>query len=311
MSHFPISLKFQPALQTIAIGTSGAAWMVQVGMQKMQLHSAAWQEQQTASQAIDSLLDVLSIARSSGVQWVVAPSLLKHWLQQPPDHIQSLSELHAVSRQRAQQLFGSVHPSSTNSHTSSWVVSADWHASQAFLCTAMPESWHAVLTGEKAMQGANVASNKVVSIVSPLHLILSKFQKQFPVNGWLAVVVANTLYLIFFKNKKCVHFRSLQLEIALKAEELQAIALVEWRRDMLRTQQNSEQLHWLCLMPIAAASNANSALLKPLQWHPVNTADMRDAESTIYSGNKTEECVELSEVKLAAWCALQCAEKLL
>ena len=310
MSHFPISLKFQPALQTIAIGTSGATWMVQVGMQKMQLHSAAWQEQQTASQAIDSLLDGLSIARSSRVQWVVAPSLLKHWLQQPPDHIQSLSELHAVSRQRAQQLFGSINPSSTNSHASSWVVSADWHASQAFLSAAMPESWHAALMGKESMQDAIVTSNRVVSIVSPLQLILSKFQKQVPVHGWFAVVVANTLYLIFFKNKKCMHFRSLQLEIALKAEELQAIALVEWRRDMLRTQQNSEQLHWLCMMPNAAVSKASSAFLKPLQWH-LAKADMCEAETTAYLGNQSDVQIDSSEVKLAAWCALQCAEKLL
>ena len=309
MSHFPISFKFQPALQTIAIGASGAAWVTQAGMQKMQLHSVAWQEQQTAAQVIESLLHGLSLARSSGVQWVVAPSLLKHWLQQPPDHIQSLSELHAVSRQRAQQLFGSAHPSSTNSHGSSWVVSADWHASQAFLCAAMPASWHAALMGKESMQDAIVASNKVGAIVSPLPLILSRFQNQFPSHGWLAVVVANTLYLMCFKNKKCVHFRSLQLEIALKTEELQAIALVEWRRDMLRTQQNSEQLHWLCLMPIAAASKANSACLKHLQWHPANTANMHNAESTAYLDDQTDVLVELSEVKLAAWCALQCAEK--
>ena len=308
MSHFPISFKLQPALQTIAIGASGAAGVTQAGMQKMQLHSVAWQEQQTAAQVIESLLHGLSIARSSGVQWVVAPSLLKHWLQQPPDHIQSLSELHAVSRQRAQQLFGSVHLSSTNSHASSWVVSADWHASQAFLCAAMPESWLAALMGKESMQDAIVASNKVVSIVSPLQLILSKFQKQFPVHGWLAVVVANTLYLIFFKNKKCVHFRSLQLEIALKTEELQAIALVEWRRDMLRTQQNSEQLHWLCLMPNAAASKASSAFLKPLQWHLANTAYIREAETTAYSGSQSDVQIDLSEVKLTAWCAVQCVE---
>lgn len=309
MSHFPISFKFQPALQTIAIGASGAAWVTQAGMQKMQLHSVAWQEQQTAAQVIESLLHGLSIARSCGVQWVVAPSLLKHWLQKPPDQIQSLSELHAISCQRAQQLFGSAHSSSTNSHGSSWVVSADWQVSQSFLCAAMPESWHAALIGKESMQDTIVASNKVGSIVSPLQLILSRFQNQFPAHGWLAVVVANTLYLMCFKNKKCVHFRSLQLEIALKTEALQAIALVEWRRDMLRTQQNSEQLHWLCLMPIAAASKANSALLKPLQWHLANTADMHNAESTAYLDNQTDVLVELSEVKLTAWCALQCAEK--
>lgn len=309
MSHFPISFQAHTALQTIAIGASGAAWVVQAGVKKFQLHSSAWQEQQTASQAIDSLLQRLSIARSSAVQWVVAPSLLKHWLLEPPDHIQSLSELHAVSCQRAQQLFGGVHPSSTNDHASSWIVSADWHASRAFLCAAMSEIWYAALIGKESIQTTLAASNKVGAIVSPLQLILSKFQKQVPTQGWLAVAVANTLYLMYFSNQKLVHFRSLQLENAFKAEELQKIALVEWQRDMLRTQLNSEQLHWLCWMPIDAVSNPGNALLKPLQWHRANTQDVQDVENKTYLGSQTNVQIDLSEAKLVAWCAVQCSDR--
>jgi hypothetical protein len=307
VSHFLTKLKLRPALQTIAIGSSGAAWMTPVAGQKMQLHSVMWQEQQTAEQAIESLLRRLSIERSSAVQWVVAPSLLKHWLQQPPDHVQSLNELHAVSHQRAQHLFGSVQPSSMSGQASTWLVSADWHASRAFLCAALPQNWAAPLMGKESMQDTIVVSNKASAIVSPLQLILSKFQKQFPSHGWLAVVTANTLYLMNFKNKQCVHFHSLQLAIDLKIEELQTIALVEWQRDMLRTQQNSEQLHWLCLMPIFGAVNVSSALLKPLQWHPINTTDIRDFETTAHTNIKRDAQIDLSEVKLTAWCAVQCA----
>ena len=309
MSHFQTSLRPKSAVQTVAISASGAAWLERVSSQRLQLQTMAWVKEQTEAQAIDSVLNRLSLSRTQKVLWVTAPSLLKHWLQQPPDNIQSLNELHAVTRQRAQQLFGAVHPSSTNGHGSSWVVSADWHASQAFLCGAMPASWHAALLGNGSTRDAHAASNKACSIVSPLQLILARFLKQFPAHGWLSVVVANTLYLMFFKNKTCVHFRSLQLKPALSTADMQAIALVEWQRDMLRTQQNSEQLHWLCLMPIAAASHASSALLKPVQWHPANAADMRDAESKACLGNQADVRVELSEVKLVAWCALQCAEK--
>jgi hypothetical protein len=307
VSHFLTKLKLRPALQTIAIGSSGAAWMTPVAGQKMQLHSVMWQEQQTAEQAIESLLRRLSIERSSAVQWVVAPSLLKHWLQQPPDHVQSLNELHAVSHQRAQHLFGSVQPSSMSGQASTWLVSADWHASRAFLCAALPQNWAAPLMGKESMQDTIVVSNRASAIVSPLQLILSKFQKQFPYQGWLAVVTANTLYLMNFKNKQCVHFRSLQLAIDLKIEELQTIALVEWQRDMLRTQQNSEQLHWLCLMPIQNAANLSNSLLKPLQWHPINTTDIRDFETAAHTDIKRDAQIDLSEVKLAAWCAVQCA----
>jgi hypothetical protein len=307
VSHFLTKLKLRPALQTIAIGSSGAAWMVPVAGQKNQLHSVAWQEHQTAEQAIESLLRRLSIERSSAIQWVVAPSLLKHWLQQPPDHVQSLNELHTVSHQRAQHLFGGVLPSSITGQASTWVVSADWHASRAFLCAALPQNWVAPLMGKESMQDTIVVSNKASAIVSPLQLILSKFQKYFPSHGWLAVVTANTLYLMYFKNKQCVHFRSLQLATDLKIEELQTIALVEWQRDMLRTQQNSEQLHWLCLMPLLAASNLTSALLKPLQWHPINTTEIRDFETAAHADIKRDVQSDLSEVKLTAWCAVQCA----
>jgi hypothetical protein len=298
VSHFLTKLKLRPALQTIAIGSSGAAWMVPVVGQKTQLHSVAWQEQQTAAQAIESLLRRLSIERTSAIQWVVAPSLLKHWLQQQPDHVQSLNELHAVSHQRAQHLFGNVQPSSITGQASTWLVSADWHASRAFLCAALPQNWAAPLMGKGSMQD---------TIVSPLQLMFSKFQKQFPARGWLAVIASNTLYLMYFKDKKCVHFRSLPLAVDLKIEELQTIALVEWQRDMLRTQQNSEQLHWLCLMPLQNAANLSNSLLKPLQWHPINTTDIRDFGAAAHTDIKQDAKIDLSEVKLAAWCAVQCA----
>ena len=308
MSHFPISFMSRAAVQTIAVGAAGAAWLVRSDTQKLQMHSVAWQEQQTAAQAIESLVSRLSVAQSSGLQWVVAPSLLKHWLQQPPDQIQSLSELHAVTRQRALQLFGNTHSLNMN-EDASWVVDADWHASQAFLCGAMPSGWHSALMGNESSQDVNFASNKAYSFVNPLQLVIARFRKQFPSDGWLSVVVANTLYLMFFKNTKYIHLRSLKLKTVSSTVDIQTVALVEWQRDKLRTQLNSEQLHWLCFMPIVAASNVSSALLKPLQWAPANTTDMHEAESKTSLGSKNDLHVELSEVKLTAWCALQCGEK--
>lgn len=308
MSHSPISFMSRATVQTIAVGMAGAAWLVRSNSQKLQMHSVAWQEQQTAAQAIESLLSRLSDAQSSGVLWVAAPSLLKHWLQLPPDQIQSLNELHAVTRQRALQLFGNAHSFHTNEHTS-WVVDADWHASQTFLCRAIPAGWHKALIDNEPKRDVQATSNKSCSIVSPLQLIIARFQNQFPSHGWLSIVVSNTIYLMFFKNKKCIHFRSLQLETALSTVDIQAIALVEWQRDKLRTQLNSDQLFWLCLMPNVAASTASNALLKPLDWHPADTTDMREAQSKTNSGSLNVVGYELSEVKSTAWCALQCGDK--
>jgi hypothetical protein len=309
VSHFPINLMSRSSVPTIVIGVAGAAWLVRNDAQILQLHSVAWQEHQAPRQAIASLLNRLHIVRSSDVQWVVAPSLLKHWLQQPPDHIQSLNELHAVTQQRAQQLFGTVYAAGANDHVSSWVVSADWQVSQPFLCGAVPASWHAAWMGDADVADIHTTSKKSSSIASPLQLILSRFQKQLPSDGWLSVVVACTLYLMYFKGKKCLHFRSLQLETALKAEALQAIALVEWQRDKLRTQLNSDQLYWLCLMPVVTASKTSSALLKPLQWNSVNTVELRDVDSSVSLGHQTDARIELSEVKLTAWSAWQCVQK--
>ena len=307
MSHFLTKLWPQSAVQSVAIGASGAAWITRGSVQKPQLQAMHWPEQTSLTQAIDSVLNRLSLSRSNNVQWNAAPSLLKHWLQQAPDQIQSLNELHAVSVQRAQQLFGSISAPGFTLQSSSWVVSANWDASQAFLSAAIPEGWNAALA--ECIDRKNTTSLNISAyITSPLQLILASFQRQLPSNGWLAIAVANTLYLMYFKSKACQHFRSLQLKAGLGTEEIQAIALMEWQRDMLRTQQKSDQLLWLCMLPIGSSANVNSVLLKPLQWHSTNASSLLDMAGNDASFIPMDSPSALSEVKLAAWCAFQCAE---
>lgn len=299
MSRFPTRFLPQSTLQTVAIGTAGAVWLTPGLVQKRQFQTMTWTEQSSLTQGIENVLNQLNLSRSSQVQWVAAPSLAKHWLQQVPDQIQSLSELHAVAVQRAQQLFGS---------SSSWVVSAQWHASQAFLSSAMPSDWHAALT-RRAGQPSTSALNLSVCITSPLHLALARFKQQVPSNGWFAVVVANTLYVMYFKNKTCLHFRSLQLKVALSEEDIQDIAVVEWQRDMLRTQQKSDQLHWLCMMPAGVSKNAKNALLKPIRLHPISAPSLLGIENSDIFLYPVDSRGALHEVKLAAWCAQMCAER--
>jgi hypothetical protein len=308
VSLFPINKVSRSTIQTIAVGATGAAWIVRDDVQKIQMYALSWQGYEFAKVAIDSLLNRLNTTPFSGVQWVVAPSLLKHWLQQPPDHIQSLSELHAVTRQRAQQLFGNAYPISLNGQASSWVVSADWHVSQPFLCGAIPASWYAVWTKEATQRNSRAMFNPLSSITSPLQLTLSKFQKILPADGWIAVLVSGTLYLMYFKTSQCMHFRSLNLSETLRIEDLQAAAIAEWQRDSLRTQLYSDQLHWLCVMPLATPSKTNNPLLMHLNWESANTTELLNVINSTYTDPLSEVPADLYEVKLTAWSAWQCVQ---
>jgi hypothetical protein len=307
VSHFPTKLWSQSTVHTVAVGASGAAWVTPGAVQKRQFQEMSWTGQPLLTQTIEEVLNRLNLPQSIKVQWVAAPSLAKHWLQQVPDQIQSLSELHTVAVQRAQQLFGSSASLGYPALGSSWVVSAEWDASRAFLCTAMPSGWHVALTGQVG-QPSTSALNFSATITSPLHLVLSRFKQQVPSNGWLAVAVANTLYVMYFKSKSCLHFRSLQLKVALNEADIQDIAVVEWQRDMLRTQQKSDQLHWLNMMPTAVLSNAKNALLKPIRLHSINAPSLLDIENNDISLGSVSTRGALNEVKLAAWCAFLCTE---
>ena len=307
MSHFQTKFWQKVTVQTIAVGVAGAAWIARSPEQKKQLQSMSWAEHSSLTQVIDAILNRVRLSQSSKLQWIVAPSLLKHWLQHAPEQTQSLSELHAVTVQRAQQLFGLSSVSESAVSNSSWVVSANWNVSQAFLSTAIPSIWHAALT-ESVDQRSIRPLNIITSITSPLQLILFRFQKQLPSNGWLAVTAANTLYLMYFNNEKCLHLRSLQLKTASSAEDIEAVALTEWQRDMLRTQQTSDQLHWLCMMPPSVSVSTKSSLLNSIEKYSKNTSILLDIDGNDASLRLMNSPTELSEVKLAAWCALQCVE---
>lgn len=307
MSHFQTKFWQKATVQSIAVGVAGAAWITRSSEQKRQLQTMSWTEQASLTQAIDVVLNRARLSQSSKLQWIVAPSLLKHWLQQVPEQTQSLSELHAVTVQRAQQLFGLSSVSESAVSNSSWVVSANWNVSQAFLSSAIPSIWHTVLTD--SVDQRNIDSlNICTSITSPLQLILFRFEKQLPSNGWLAVAAANTLYLMYFNNKKCLHLRSLQLKNASSAEDVETTALTEWQRDMLRTQRTSDQLHWLCMMPSRVSVSTKSSLLNPIEKHSTNASILFDSDGNGASLRLIDFRTELSEVELAAWCELQCAE---
>jgi hypothetical protein len=319
VSHFLTKFWSQSVVQTVAIGTAGAAWITLVASQKQQLQTLLWAEQSSLSKGLDALRSRLRVQQVNQIQWVAAPSLLKHWLQQAPEQVQSLGELHTVTTQRAQQLFGSSSLAGATiaggtiagatSPGSNWRVAAEWHVSQAFLSTAMPDDWFTALAGigdQQSRREAVVTPN----ITSPLQLILTGFKEELPANGWLAIAVANTLYVMYLKGKICLHFRSLQLHTGVSEEDIQATALVEWQRDMLRTQHSSNQLHCLSMMPTRVPVTSNSVLLKPISWPIQKVSGLLDMQGNDVFLNAIDSSADLSEVKQAAWCALQCSESL-
>jgi hypothetical protein len=319
VSRFLTKLLSRSAVQTVAIGTAGAAWITLGASQKRQLQTLLWAEQPSLSKGIDTLLSRLRVSQVNQIQWVAAPSLLKHWLQQAPEQVESLDELHTVTTQRAQQLFGSSSfagatiaggtiPAAT-SPGSNWTVAADWHVSQAFLSTAMPNDWFTALAASGYQQSRRAAAI-TPNITSPLQLILRGFKQKLPANGWLAIAVANTMYVMYLKEKICLYFRSLQLHIGVSVEDMQATAIVEWQRDMLRTQQRSDQLHWLSMLPTRVPTTSKSVLLKPISWQIQKIPDLLDMQGNDVFLNAIDSSSELSEVKQAAWCAFQCSESL-
>lgn len=292
MSRFLTSMLQRSKNHTIAISTRGAAWVDVASDQRSRRQQVMWGEKQNPTTAMQLLKDQIKLPDEEHIDWIVAPSLLRHWLQTPPVDIQSLGELHAVAQARAFQLFGAPMLTETTP-APTWVVAGDWHATQSFLCCAMPNSWQETLQ-DKAK------GNTRHQIYSPLQLVLRSFKRQLPALGWLALVIADALYLICFEKNQIQYLRGLPLSPALVPTDLQSLAMTEWRREMLRTNKLSDQLHYLNVTHQKHTSRMPLAGLKLVEWTPRgNILDIKIQQ-------EFEQIVGLHELEQTLWCAMQC-----
>ena len=141
----------------------------------------------------------------------------------------------AISSARANTLF------SLPEGCSQWCISADWNASKAFLCTAVSPSVVGLLS-------AISNSQKKTDTVSLLPLVLQKLKHLFPSDGWMAIVLADRFYLLQREQGVNVSMRTSRLPGPPSAS-CEVLVLQEWQREMLRTQNYTENLYCLDATP--------------------------------------------------------------
>lgn len=291
MSRFLTNNLRRSATRLVAVSSHGAVWVDAASDPRSWSRIIMWEEGSNPTIAMQLLRIKMKLTADSELAWVVAPSLLRHWLQAPPANTQSLHELHAVAQARAVQLFGASMPTEV-SLISTWDVAGDWHAAQAFMCGAMPSIWRLALQNR---------ANTNNQICSPLQLALRSFKHQLPASGWLALVIADTLHLMFFENKQIQNLRCLALSSKLATTDLQSLALTEWRREMLRSNKLSDQLQYLNLTSQDHSNLTMPAGLKRVKWTP----KLMGIDEAIQES--TPSAVGIHELEQTLWCALQCA----
>lgn len=297
MSRFLTSVWSKPEAHIVGVSAQGAAWVSQDQGQAYRWHQINWDTTQTPGDSVQALIPQLQWSSTTPIAWIAAPSLLRHWLQKPPEQIQSLRELHAVTLARATQLFGT--PNMTGaSRSASWKIAGDWHASQAYLCSALPDSWQTALQNH-AFEGSHC-------ICSPLQLAMATFKPSLPQQGWVALMAADALNLMYFELGRLSYFRSIQLPKQQTAEELQALVIAEWRRDMLRTQFKADHLHWLGLTDETQDILAAVSEIRPMASNIGASLTFLPNKPEGLSGSNTIASGDLDEAQQAVWCALRC-----
>jgi hypothetical protein len=225
------------AATAVGITADGAAWLEHSPTGLTHWRSLPWQGA-APSQALDLLRVQCGLAQFNSCQLVFSPSVLRHWLQTPPAQVASLGELRGVAQARCSQLFGAA--PATGSDATGWSVSAHWHASQAFICTALPTAWAQALGAPPATQSA---SHDLVA------LALQHYRASIPSTGWLALVIAHSLYVLQLKTRSVLSLRVVRLPQQADASQILYTAKDEWTRAMLRSECSASTLSCLYLHP--------------------------------------------------------------
>jgi hypothetical protein len=230
------------AATAVGITAEGAAWLEHSPTGLTHWRSLPWQGA-APSQALALLRVQCGQAQFNSCQLVFAPSVLRHWLQTPPPQVASLGELRGVAQARCTQLFGAA--PATGTDPNGWSVSARWHASQAFVCTALPTAW------AKAMGAPPTSLSTSHDLVAQA---LQHYRHSIPSTGWLALVIAHSLYVLQLKARSVLSLRVVRLPQQADASQILHTAKDEWTRAMLRSDSSASTLSCLYLHPDAVPS---------------------------------------------------------
>ena len=284
------------AANVIGLHAEGAAWLEHSATGVAHWRTLAWQAT-APSQALDRLRGQLGSTQLSGCHLVFAPSMLRHWLQTPPAQIASLRELRDVANARCNQLFGAA--PSTSSDATGWSVSAHWHASQPFVCTALPAAWTQALETQ-VPAFAFSAQHDVVS------LVLQHYHAAIPRSGWLALVIAQSLYVMQLQARYVLSLRVVRLPSQADSAHILHTAKEEWTRQMLRSDSHATTLSCLYLHPGATPSVMPAGLqLLPTQMSTRSPAPPAATTSFDNASTGSVSTELLEEAVLTAWCAQQ------
>ncbi len=274
-----------PSIGIVGLSAQGAAWYAPDPMRQARWQHRSWSESTEVLNASVLTDLVASLAPTSGqdIRWMLAPSLVRHWLQHPPTQTASLAELHAVAQARAKQQFG-LGGVAGAADTDDWTLAADWHGTQPFLCAGIVTGLH---------QALRLASRDAPVILSPLMLALSRCRRQLPRHGWLAVVLVDEFHVLQMDRGRPRRMRSVRMAPQTPAVQVEHLVVQEWQREQLRAPSDAQTLHWLHLAPTSTLSPTSPAL-RPIHWA---TARSARAHAVAVS---TE--LPVSEAMQAAWC---------
>lgn len=301
MSRFLHSLlPSRKSVHLVGLNARGAAWLMPGATGVLHWSQTSWNNCLTASSvsaALKSVMDLVDPLKTQSIAWIIAPSLARSWVQLPSSQIASLAELHAVAQARASQLFGETVSAAVPG--APWAVTADWQASRPFLCVASPSIWAQPL--QELSQGG-----KHGLILSPLTLVLERFKQQIPASGWLAIAVAGELSISQWTGGRMSRLRSVRLPAGSTPATAQTLAMNEWQRELLRSQDSSSHLSWLCLMPGSSQDNHLPGI-RPVEWTP--SPRFTAPPLLGIPGAFTESQAALNEAMLTAWCGQQLLQK--
>lgn len=297
MSRFlPESVRPVKPTHFVGLNARAAAWLVPSATGLLHWQKMAWDPCSPGfneAVVVKSIVNLVQTSPQQKIAWILAPSLARNWLQAPSQQIGSLTELHAVAQARASQLFGEG--ASSAAGREHWAVTGDWQASRSFLCAAMPSVW------SESLQFV-MTPGKGNSIHTPLTLALAHFEGQLPNSGWLALAIAGELCIMRRTAERVTRLRSLRLPVNSTPESAEALAIAEWQREVLRSQDSSLHLHWLCLMPDNGAKVYSSAV-QAIEW--THSKQLIAPASANFEDQSSEDQIALQETMQTAWCGQQ------
>ena len=229
----------------VGVSSQGLAWLAP-GQPDTAWESWTWAAPEDATVGfIDWLSHHAPHVGRSGrpVQVCLSPDIARHWMQPVPGQTASLAELHAVATATAQRLWG-------DASDGGWLVTGQWQVDRACLCTAVSEAWGRAWLEMRARWGD-------LSVHTPLLLLLRRHSCRggpgvaWPRDGWVVFSLAQHSFVLHLNDGQLVDVRCVRSDAAQGAAALEAAAMQEARREMLRLGGQPEPVY--CPPDLAAS----------------------------------------------------------